>query len=60
MESFFLLSMESMPVLFFMKSDPMIGVEALCRGLGLLFASSPSGGLAFWREESCISGVEMS
>jgi hypothetical protein len=47
-------------VLFFMTTDPMFGVEALRPGPGLAFASSPSGGVAFWREQLFISGAEIS
>lgn len=43
MKSFFLLSIESIPVLFFITSVPIMGVEALREGTDLVFTGWPSG-----------------
>jgi len=53
-------SMELTPLLFFMTTDPMFGVEELRSCSGLDLASSSSGGVAFWKEETFASRVEMS
>jgi hypothetical protein len=52
-------SMESTPLLFFVTTDPMFGVEAL-RTCSVWIWLARLLGVAFWKEGTFASGVEMS